>query len=129
MTDIFNEILTLEQNALKRWGNGDPDGFLEISAPDVGYFDPFLERRLDGIESLRNYYEALRGKIRIERQEILEPRVQVIGEDVAVLTFRFASFGGNEDALLWNCSEVYRRDPEGWRIIHTHWAFMKSRRG
>jgi ketosteroid isomerase-like protein len=22
-------------------------------------------------------------------------------------------------------TEVYRRDPEGWRIIHTHWSFLK----
>ena len=45
---ITAEIIALERAALDRWGAGDPSGYLEISAPDVTYFDPFLERRLDG---------------------------------------------------------------------------------
>jgi hypothetical protein len=32
-------ILTMERQALTRWCNGDPSGFLEISAKDVVYFD------------------------------------------------------------------------------------------
>lgn len=46
--DIASEIIALERGALERWCQGDPDGFLEISAPDVVYFDPFLDKRLDG---------------------------------------------------------------------------------
>ena len=53
-TDIETTILTLERVALERWGQGDPDGFLEISAPDVSYFDPFTESRLDGIDAPRH---------------------------------------------------------------------------
>lgn len=32
-------IIGMERAALDRWGNGDPGGFLEISAEDVSYFD------------------------------------------------------------------------------------------
>lgn len=120
--DVREEIIRLERSALERWGRGDPDGYLEISAPDVVYFDPFVERSLVGLDALRRYYDGLRGKVRIARFEILAPHVQVAG-DVAVLTFRFDSWGGNEDAFRWNATEVYRRDAQGWRIIHTHWAF------
>jgi hypothetical protein len=42
MTTIAEEVINLERNALERWGQGDPDGYLEISAPDVVYFDPFV---------------------------------------------------------------------------------------
>jgi hypothetical protein len=45
-------IIALERAALERWGQGDPSGFLEICAPDVVYFDPHLEMRLDGREAL-----------------------------------------------------------------------------
>ena len=55
-------IISLERAALNRWSKGDPSGFLEISAPDVVYFDPFQERRLDGLGALTGYYESLRGK-------------------------------------------------------------------
>ena len=41
---------------------------------------------------LRSLYEQIRGKIHIDRFEIVEPRAQVAG-DVAVLTFRFKSYG------------------------------------
>jgi hypothetical protein len=49
---ITAEIIALERAALDRWGAGDPSGYLEISAADVTYFDPFLERRVDGLEVL-----------------------------------------------------------------------------
>jgi ketosteroid isomerase-like protein len=119
-TDV-DEILELEQRALARWCRGDPSGFLEISAADVVYFDPFLERRLDGLPALTAYYERLRGKISASRFEILHPRVHRVG-DAAVLTFNFVSYGG-QDVHRWNCTEAYRRDAEGWRIVQTHWSF------
>jgi hypothetical protein len=40
-------IIEMEKAALDRWAKGDPSGFLEIYAPDIVYFDPSLERRLD----------------------------------------------------------------------------------
>ena len=45
-TDIAQTIIGMERAALERWGRGDPSGFLEISADDVVYFDPFQPRRL-----------------------------------------------------------------------------------
>lgn len=122
---VAETIIELERGALKRWGQGDPEGFLEISAPDLSYFDPFAERRLDGIAALRSLYDPLRGQIHIDRFDIIEPRVQVAG-DVAVLTFRFESHG-SEGSMHWNTTEVYSKDADGWRIIHTHWAFHQPK--
>ncbi len=121
-----SEIVAIEKRALDRWCRGDPSGFLEISAPDVVYFDPFVERRLNGLGALTEYYEGLRGKVSAARYELIEPLVQSAG-DVAVLTFNFVSYGGGEDEYRWNCTEVYRRDPAGWRIIQTHWSFTKPK--
>lgn len=116
------ELVALERAALARWCSGDPSGFLELSAPDVVYFDPYRERRVDGLPALTRIYEELRGKIFAARFELLNPRVQRAG-DCAVLTFNFVSYGGTEEALRWNCTEVFRRDPAGWRIIQTHWSY------
>ena len=118
--DIAATILAMERAALDRWGKGDPSGYLEISAPDVVYFDPFLERRLDGLGKLTNYYETIRGKIRIDRDEIIDPKVQVCGE-VAVLTFNYVSFS-RAGQMRWNCTEVYRHQNGQWRIIQSHWS-------
>ena len=123
--DIAAHIIALERAALERWGKGDPSGFLELSAEDVVYFDPFLERRLDGHAQLTQHYEAIRGKVQIARYELLNPVVQVIG-DAAVLTFNYVSWGGNENEFRWNCTEVFRKDPQGWRLVQTHWSFTNA---
>lgn len=125
-SDIAARIIALERVALDRWGKGDPSGFLEISAPDVVYFDPFIERRIDGLDALTRYYEALRGKVLIDRYELINPNVQVCG-DVAVLTFNYVSFTGDTQDR-WNCTEVYRRTNGDWRIIQTHWSFTQAGR-
>lgn len=124
-SDLAALVLSMERSALDRWGKGDPDGFLEITDPDIVYFDPFTERRLEGIEALRNLYDGLRGKIFIERYELLNPKVSVCG-NVAVLTFNFDSHG-SEGLMRWNTTEVYRRKDERWRIIHTHWSLTQPK--
>lgn len=116
-------ILAMERAALDRWGKGDPDGFLEICDDEVVYFDPFQPGRVDGLAALRELYEGLRGKIGIEAYDIVEPKVEVMG-DAALLTFRFNS-RGNENQMRWNTTELYRRAPQGWRIVHSHWSFTQ----
>lgn len=123
MDEIAAAVLALERAALDRWGKGDPDGFLEICDPEVSYFDPFQERRVDGREALGALYDTFKGQVQIERDEIVDPRVQVVG-DVAILTFNFVSFG-SEGAAHWHATEAYRRYQETWRIIHTHWSLLK----
>ncbi|MFI5013719.1 MAG: YybH family protein [Hyphomicrobiales bacterium] len=117
--------VALERAALVRRCDGDPSGFLEISAPDVVYFDPFISRRLDGWEALHAYYESIRGKASAARFELINPLVQSVG-DAAILTFHFVSWGGNENELRWNCTEVYQRTADGWRIFQTHRSFTGS---
>lgn len=117
-------ILALEQGALDRWSRGDPDGFLEISDPQVVYFDPFVQGRLDGRPALEELYAGVRGKIHIDHYEMISPQVQVFGE-TAVLTFNFVS-RGSEGAMRWNTTEVYRRRDGQWRIVHTHWSLTQA---
>jgi uncharacterized protein (TIGR02246 family) len=126
-TENATEIIALERAALDRWGKGDPSGFLELSAPDVVYFDPMLDTRIDGREALAAYYEPFRGKIFISRYEMDNAKVQFVG-DAAVLTFNLVSYGGTEDAFRWNCTEVYRRSGTSWHIIQTHWSFTRGER-
>ena len=121
--EITNTIIALESAALERWGNGDPSGFLEISAPDVVYFDPYLEMRVDGLEALTQLYKTIWGQVHFDRFELLNPYVQTDGE-LAVLTFNYVSYTGDKQSR-WNCTEVYRYDNEQWKIIQTHWSYTR----
>ena len=116
------EIIDLETAALKRWAQGDPDGFLHLSAPDVVYFDPFHAHRVDGFDALRELYESLRGQVRLDRFDLIDPKVTLSG-DVALLTFNFRSVG--DQVNYWNATEVYRRVQGEWFIIHSHWSITK----
>lgn len=123
-TTIAEQIIGMERAALERWSYGDPYGFLEISAPDVVYFDPSQERRVNGLAELTALYESLRNQIRIDRYEMIDPKVQVYGS-VAVLTYHYLSELQGENQQ-WNCTEVYVKNPDlPWRIIHTHWSRTK----
>ena len=119
---VEQEIVDLETTALRRWAEGDPDGFLHICAHDIVYFDPFHEHRVDGLPALTELYESLRGQVRIDRFEIIDPRVTVQG-DFALLTFNFRSFGELENR--WNATEVYRREGGFWKLIHSHWSITR----
>lgn len=121
---VTETLLNLEHAALARWSAGDPSGFLEISAPEVTYFDPFLPKRIDGLAALRDYYEGLRGKIQASNSAILDPIVQWHAP-VAVLTYNFTCMVPPDRTLRWNCTEVFRETEAGWRIIQTHWSQTK----
>jgi hypothetical protein len=120
---VVEEIIAMEKAALARWGNGDPSGFLEISAPEVVYFNPYLASRLDGLDALIEDYEALRGTIFFDRFELINPLVQFV-EDMAVLSFNYVSYKDGQDDR-WNCTEVYRKTKGAWRIIQSHWSYTE----
>jgi hypothetical protein len=125
--DATHEVIEMECAALVRWGMGDPDGFLEICAPDIVYFDPGLQCRIDGLAALTNYYEDIRGKVHFDRFELINPLIQHAG-DAIVLTFNYASYGAQGQPSRWNCTEVYRRSRDKWEIIQTHWSYTIAKR-
>ena len=50
---LLQELVALERSALDRWIKLDPQGYLDLQAPDVTYFDPFTERRVDGLDAMQ----------------------------------------------------------------------------
>jgi ketosteroid isomerase-like protein len=121
-------IIALERGALDRWGKGDPQGYLELYAPDITYFDPMQERRVDGAATMQKLYGPIKGMVRVDSYEMVEPKVQQRG-DLAVLTFNLVSHArrptGDTITVRWNSTEVYARTRGKWSIIHSHWSFTK----
>ncbi len=126
---VLEELLALERAALDRWVRLDPDGYLGTFAPDVSYFDPTTERRVDGLDAMRKRLEPLKKitpPFTDPRYEIIGPKVDHQG-DLAVLTFNVVNYGrvdGKPEAALsrWNSTEVYRHNGGKWRIVHSHWS-------
>jgi ketosteroid isomerase-like protein len=124
-----DEIIAMERAALDRWGAGDPRGYLEIMAPEVTYFDPVQERRVDGLPAMTALLLSWTGKIKVDRYEMVSPRVQQHG-DAALLTFNLVSYrwradGTEHPIAQWNSTELYARFDDNWRIVHSHWSFVR----
>ena len=123
------DVVAMERAALDRWGKGDPQGYLEIMANEVTYFDPTQEERMDGLEAMRKMLAPITGKVKVSRFDMIGPKVQHHG-DAALLTFNLVSYvaqpDGKERAVArWNSSELYARVGGQWRIVHSHWSYIK----
>jgi ketosteroid isomerase-like protein len=123
--DLATTIITMEKKALEKLNKGNPSGYLEIYANDITYFDPFQEKRFDGFENVKTFYESMQGTIYIEHYEMIDPVVQTVGE-AAILSYNLVSYIGN-DVFREKCTEVYSQQPDKqWRIIHSHWSLITS---
>ena len=121
---ITETIIALETAALDAWHKGNPSPYLELYSKDFTYFDPAQERRLDGWGKIKAFYESMRGKVNMDKFEIINPIVQST-DTMAVLTYNLRSYSGE---TLWkeNCTEVYRLEGNNeWKIIHSHWSLTK----
>ena len=125
----IDTIITMERAALDRWGRGDPEGYLELYARDVTYFDPTRDRRVDGIAAMRQLLEPIKGLVNVDRYEMVAPHVHRAG-DVAILTYSLVSHGqrpegGGTVVTRWNSTAVYGQIDGQWKILHSHWSFTK----
>lgn len=116
--DVAATIIAMERVMLERADRGDRTGGLEISTPDVVYQDPFNGKPIVGLQALTAYYASIPPGSAAPGQMSNES-VQVMG-DVAVLSFRYVSHFGMD--RQWNCTEVYRKTKDGWRIANSHWS-------
>jgi ketosteroid isomerase-like protein len=129
---LLDELVGLERGALDRWIKRDPQGYLDLYAPDVTYFDPFQATRVDGIEGIKSMLAAMMASappnvVTDPRYELIGAKVQNYG-DVAILSFQVINYGrvkGAPESVLarWNSTETYRRIGARWRIVHSHWSF------
>lgn len=126
-------LIALERSALQRWLVADPGGYLDLYAPDVSYFDPGRELRVDGKAALETIFAPLNEVDLSEtdpRFEMVAPSVKKYG-DVALLTFNLRNFrkrkGAREHELVaqWNATEVYRYIDGRWKIVHSHWSYTQ----
>lgn len=118
---ITEKIIALETAALKAWFDGNPTPYLDLYSNDFTYFDPAHERRLDGWDRIKELYESMRGTVKMDKFEILNPVVQHAGT-MAVLTYNLHTSSG-ETVWKENCTEVYRLEGNNeWKIIHSHWS-------
>jgi len=128
----LDEIVALERAALDRWVRLDPQGYIDLFAPEMTYFDPQRDKRIDGADAMKAALAPIKDlklPFTNPRYDMIDPHLQTHG-DVALLTFNLVSHGtlpgkGEIVVARWNSTEVYARLQGKWRIIHSHWSYTK----
>jgi ketosteroid isomerase-like protein len=97
----------------------------------VTYIDPGLTRPIVGLDDYKAYLKQIEGEIHYQRSEFIDPEIVVIG-DAAVLSYNYRSSVCSPEGTVisqtpWNTTEVYFRRDGQWRIVHTHWSYLKHR--
>ncbi|MFC6293773.1 nuclear transport factor 2 family protein [Lactiplantibacillus daoliensis] len=122
---LTKKIISLEKGALDKWFKGDTSGYLDIWSKDnFSYFDSFKAQRIDDYAQIKQFVLAnVEGKLFADSYNFKAPRVQA-SEDMAVLTYQlFADTSLNE--MRYNCIEVYQRENDAWKVIHSTWSFIR----
>ena len=126
--NISRTIIAMEKTALEELNKGNPAGYLKIYAEDITYFDPFQEKRFDGLKKVQIFYNSFQGTINIEYYEMVDPVVQVSGK-IAILSYNLISHIGS-NVFREKCTEVYMQESDGlWKIIHSHWSLVQPANG
>jgi ketosteroid isomerase-like protein len=124
-----DDILSLEKFAMERWRNGDPMGWVEISAEDILYVDPSLASPIIGLDKFRAQMQRVIGMIHYQGSEFISSKIIKVG-DAALLTYNYRSTGLNPEGMVksqtpWNTTEVYFKRSDEWKIVHSHWSYTR----
>jgi hypothetical protein len=125
--NIEQIILALERQALDHWAQGNPGRFSENFANDATYFDDIAaQKRIEGSDEMKNYFESLDGLVPPHSYELIDPRIQVY-DDIAILTLKYqsTSLEGEKDPP-WKTTSVYRLMDGNWKVVHANWSLVNK---
>ena len=126
MASDFDDLMARARDALRRIVNGDPDGYKELFSDrdDITLGNPFggFGR---GTAAVHEQLERAASHYRDGETVAFETVATSVSEDwaytVEIERIR-AKVGGSSElselALRVTC--VYRREPEGWKLVHRH---------
>ena len=122
--ELANHLICLEKAALDKWFKGDTSGYEALwSNRSFTYFDAVVTKRVDDKETIRAFLKSIDGKLHAGYYEFLYPRVQA-SNDMAVLTYQLYSKTNLID-MEYNVVEVFQKEGDDWRVVHSTWSFIR----
>ncbi len=125
---VLEDLVAQERSVLEPYfADSDTSSYAGLFTGDATYFDPNSSGRLDGGVAIRELFAGYAGQFPSWRWELVEPAVQLSG-DTAVLTFHLDTFDVETGTVTsrWNTTEVHRKTPDGWELIHAHWSHRQA---
>jgi hypothetical protein len=124
-TQLAAMLIQMEEDALKKWFNGDSSGYRELwSKKNFSYFDAVCKDRIDDHDVVSDQAsQVVDGNLYAKHYEVRNARVQ-LGVDMAVLTYQLYS-ETNIININYNCIEVFQKEEDGWHVIHSTWSIIR----
>ncbi|WP_420316597.1 nuclear transport factor 2 family protein [Ekhidna sp.] len=113
-----NTILSIMNEGVKQWYEGNPAGYAASFAEEITYFDPGTDgKRIESKDELTKIFSE---RNTASTYEIIDPDFQH-SKEFSVLTYQIIQdFKGI--TLQWNCTEVYAEVDGQWSVIHGHFS-------
>lgn len=78
---------------------------------------------MDDYETITAFLHSIDGKLFADSYDFRSPRIQ-FGKDMAVLTYQLFAKTNLID-MEYNVIEVFQKELDGWRVIHSTWSFIR----
>jgi beta-aspartyl-peptidase (threonine type) len=115
-------ITKVMQAQVEAWNQHDLEGFMAgyWNSPELTFFSGATETKgwADTLERYRKHYQA--PGTEMGKLEFSELRVEMLGPDAAFVRGKFQLTLSNGKQPHGLFTVVFRRFPEGWRIVHDH---------
>jgi hypothetical protein len=121
---LASHLIALEKAALDKWFKGDTSGYETLwSTRSFSYFDAAVTERVDDHQKISEFLQTIEGKLFADSYDFRSPRVQA-GTDMAVLTYQLYAKTNLID-MEYNVIEVFQKEADAWRVIHSAWSFIR----
>ena len=124
MTDARDELLDLTKRLLDSIASGDWEAYVSLCDPALTCFEPETKGHLvEGMEFHRFYFENTHGKS-VRAETMVEPRVDLLGEDVALVCYvrlvQKKDADGKDVTDRFQETRVWKKKADGWKHVHFH---------
>ena len=124
MNDARDELLDLTKRLLDSISSGDWEVYVSLCDPALTCFEPETKGHLvEGMEFHRFYFENTHGKS-VRAETVVEPRVDLLGEDVALVCYvrlvQKKDADGKDVTDRFQETRVWKKKADGWKHVHFH---------
>ena len=121
------------EQVIARWAtafrDSNVDAIVSLYAPDASFFGTGSQALVTTPEQIRSYFETGLNRDKPRGAELLEHSVQVVSEDVVIVTGKDRVSGvknGSQYHAEGRVTFVLRKQASAWQIVHFHRSVLPA---
>ena len=122
-SNAADEAMLVIERWAKAFGESNVDAIVGLYAPDASFFGTGSQALVTTPDQIRAYFETGLNRDKPRGAELLEHSVQVVADDVVVITGK-DRVSGTKDGVVYQANGrvtfVLRKQAAGWQIVHFH---------